>query len=128
MQVIESPGIQFEEEDAVSFKDTPFAYRLLVYLNKKGAIINFKEDSFEGKIDASFTQLNVRKDIPEALGEVIISKFGKFITFGQIPIPSGGVEYASFMRAKNVGVRYLLMYDMRDDGLRQRWDVFVKKT
>lgn len=128
--VIDSPAIHFETEDAVSLEHTPFAVRLRDYLDRNGVAIQFKPALEGEKIDGSFTQLNMRRDVPEGVGEVIVERFGKSVTFGEVPVPhqDGTWEYTSFAHARNVGVRHLVMRDSFDGQLKQRWDVFVKKT
>jgi len=130
----EGPAIDFTRRD-IPFAELPFAYRLMRFLDDNGAVVGCSEGPFragacdvdESRTVQMWTQLHVDTDTPEALGTVIIGRFGRHVTFGGMAVPHG-LSCVTVSRARGVWVRHIVDYLVQTDELVQRWDVIVRKT
>lgn len=137
-EVSDSAAIKIPEIDIPS-GEYPFAYRLMKFLERNEVVVSFeaidyRNNPFEDESLQSWTQLNVSSNSPEDLGEEIVKRFGKRVTFSELPLPKEGVrqhdwpfvEFGALTMAQKVRVRHLLFWFK--DSMIQRWDILVKET
>lgn len=127
-----SPALNnFDDDPGVRQDEFPVALRVLRFLQHEGVEIKCEPPIGLGhKIgDDNWVQLNIRQ-LDHALGlcQAVIARCGKFVTFGQLALPSNHIVYSSMTRAGGVVVRHLIDYRVSRDDYFQRWDIIVKAT
>lgn len=123
----------YDDEPGVRADKFPVALRVLQFLQHEGVEIKCEPPIGVGhKIGSDgweWTQLNIRQlDHALGLGQAIIARCGKSVTFGQLILPGKHIVYSSMGRAGDVVVRHLIDYRPGRDDYAQRWDVIVKAT
>lgn len=128
-EVLQAPEEPATLDDAaLLLKDAPYAMRLASWLHSHDVEVEF-EAGPQTLSSGPFNQLDTRRDIPEKMGEAIVCRFGRKVTFGELSLnPRHTMEFVGFQRSGNVWVRQLIFYEIRSDDFRQRWDVLVRST
>lgn len=142
LRVGEGPAVEFEMQDEVKSTQYPFAYRLLRSLEKNAAVIGFQageykhgEYGFSGPIGSDrivhmWNQCYAcRDDQADELANLLLHRFGKLITFGEMIMPPArAMQWVGFQKAGPVWVRNVGIYDPSTDSVVQRFDVLARET
>lgn len=129
--VTEGPGIgySFPQDEAVAEKDFPYAMRLSLWLRRNGVKVEFHATPPGSSIALGAegtVQLVTKKDLPEKMGQAIVTRLGCHVAFLELPIPNSPNLYVSWHKSSGVWVRHIVDYSIVSDDFRQRWDVLVK--
>lgn len=118
----------YPEDEAVVPKDLPYAMKLDRWLREHGVKTTFRAivgGSKIGMIEGSI-QLVTRKDLPEDMGQMIVTRCGKDVEFIELSVPIARMVYTAVQKVGNVWVRHIVDYSIGSDDFRQRWDVLVR--
>ena len=121
--------LELPSDEGLQLKDTPYAMRLASWLHSHEIEVQFLPGSITLGSGPAFNQLDTRLDIPEKMGEAIVTRFGRKVTFGELALNQRHtLDFVGFQRSGNVWVRHIVAYSIRSDDFRQRWDVLVRAT
>src|ERR1700679_2363634 len=126
--VTEDLGSYYSGDEAVALKDLPYAMRLARWLREHGVKTTFCAVIWGSKIGIieGSIQLVTRKDLPEDMGQMIVTRCGKDVEFIEMLVPNARMLYTPVQKVGNVWVRHIVDYSVASDDFRQRWDVLVR--